>query len=484
MKNLFRILLAAILVSAGCTSPAPSLDEEIRSIENGLMKAVVVRGDSVSTYSIQERMERFHVPGMSIAVVRKGKIRWAKGYGMANTETGSPVGTGTLFQAGSISKPVAALAALRLVQEGKLDLDTDVNRYLKDWKVEENEYTKEEKVTLRRLLTHTAGTTVHGFPGYSQTDTFPTLVQVLNGEGNTPPVRVDTTPGFVWRYSGGGYEIMEKVVEDVSGLPLEQYMRQYILDPLDMNNSTYRQPLPRKFRGQASAAYDSEGRIIEGWWHNYPEQAAAGLWTTPTDLAKYCIAVQQMLAGKPGGILSRKTVEQMLTKHQNGWGLGLSLSGEGDFLIFGHGGKNAGFTDNMNAFAYLGDGLIIMTNADNGGSLIWEVTRSVSAYYGWDLENPEYVELAVLDDNELDKLTGRYQLDEQVPGIGDYFVTVTREGKMLVVLDSNNGERNELYPMDALLFIDLEDGNKVEFSNDKGSSGFVWNNRARFIRND
>jgi CubicO group peptidase (beta-lactamase class C family) len=247
-----------------------------------------------------------------------------------------------------------------LAEDDKVELDLDVSFYLTSWKMDESEFTKEEKITLRKLLTHTAGVTVHGFPGYQQTDRFSTIEQVLNGEGNTAKIVVDTIPGTIWRYSGGGYTIMEKIVEDVSGLPLEEYLEQNILTPLGMNNSTYEQPLPTRFHGNASAAYDSDGKLIEGLWHNYPEQAAAGLWTTPSDLAMYCIGVQDILAGKSDGILSKETIEMMLTKHKGDWGLGPSLVGDADSLRFQHGGKNAGFTNNMMAFAYSGDALIIM----------------------------------------------------------------------------------------------------------------------------
>ncbi|MBN1821194.1 MAG: beta-lactamase family protein, partial [Prolixibacteraceae bacterium] len=307
-------------------------------------------GSSPVTFDFLGRMEHYKVPGMSIAVVKDGKIVWTEGFGIANTETGSKVDTNTLFQAGSISKPLAALAALKLVEEGKVNLDEDVNTYLKTWKLPDNKYTSEQKVTLRLLLTHSAGITVHGFPGYRQDEKFPTINEVLDGKGNTDKIRVNKIPGTEWRYSGGGYTIMEKLVEDVSGMPLEEYMAKFILKPMGMNNSTYEQPLPQDLYSQASAAYDQKGELIKGWWHNYPEQAAAGLWTTPTDLAKYCIEIQEILAGKKKGVLKKEMVEDMLTKHLNNWGLGVSLTGDGESLIFQHGGKNAGFTNSFKAY--------------------------------------------------------------------------------------------------------------------------------------
>lgn len=483
MKTRQLIISLAVLFLWGCsTSNSPTLEEEIRAVENGLMMAYVATGDSLVTYSIGERMERHKVPGVSVAVVREGKLRWAKGYGTANTSTGSKVDEQTLFQAGSISKPVAALAALKLWEEGKVDLDEDVNNYLQGWKVEETRFTENEKVTLRRLLTHTAGTTVHGFPGYSQTDTFPTIIQVLNGEGNTDKITVDTVPGSIWRYSGGGYTIMERVVEDVSGQPLEKYMEEQILGPLGMEHSTYAQPLPEAWHDRASAAYDSEGEPIEGLWHNYPEQAAAGLWTTPGDLARYCIAVQEMFAGKSEGILKTETVKSMLTKHKDDWGLGPALSSGGDSLKFGHGGKNAGFTNNMTAFARTGDALVVMTSGDNGGDLISEITRSVSRYYNLGLSEPEFIRLADTDTISFELFTGKYLFEEEVPEIGKYYIALTEEGEQLVVDDPNNGQRDLLNALDRKTFLDLEDGDRVVFTVAGDSISLLWNNRYRFFK--
>ena len=221
MKRLTLIVFIFMLVCMSCKNERSNdISAEIQAIENGLLPGIRIKGDTLKAFNISERMEHYKVPGVSIAVVENGKIKWGKGYGIANTDNGLEVDINTIFQAGSISKPLAALSALKLVEEGILDLDRDVNEYLKDWQIPDNEFTKDKKVTLRRLLTHTAGITVHGFPGYQQTDTFPSVTQVLNGKGNTPKIFVDTIPGSIWRYSGGGYTVMEKMVEDISGLPV------------------------------------------------------------------------------------------------------------------------------------------------------------------------------------------------------------------------------------------------------------------------
>lgn len=483
MKSYLIFLGIIVIFFIGCApSESTLIEEEIKTIENGLIKAIEVKGDSNKTFSIEERLKYHKVPGVSIAVVRNGKIRWAKGYGIANTNDSSPVNTNTLFQAGSISKPVAALAALKLAEENRIDLDADVNNYLKDWKIKENKFTKNEKVTLRRLLTHTAGITVHGFPGYQQTDTFPTIIDVLNGDGNTAAVSVDTPPDSVWRYSGGGFTLMEKVVEDVSGVPLEKYMEKHFFQPMQMTNSTYEQPLAEMFLAQASAAYDYEGNIIEGLWHNYPEQAAAGLWTTPTDLAKYCIEVQEILAGKSKAVLKQETIEKMLTKHKRDWGLGPSLKWEGDSLRFQHGGKNAGFTCNMIAFAHKGDAVIVMTNADNGRRIIGEIERAISKFYDLGIAYSKEIELADSGTYEIEPFLGKYLYTEQIPGIGDYYVDLIQDGENIILVDLNNNEENVMYALDSLNFIDIDSGDEMEFVLSQDTVGFNWNKRHTFYK--
>jgi len=485
MKRVLLLFFALSFIFISCDNEKViDVSSEINIIENGLLPTYQAKGDSIITYNILDRMNHYKVPGVSITIVENGKIRWAKGYGMANTDTKTKVDINTIFQAGSISKPLAALSALKLVEEGALDLDIDVNTYLKDWQIPANKFTAIEKVTLRRLLTHTAGMTVHGFPGYEQKDSFPTITQVLNGQGNTPKIFVDTIPNSIWRYSGGGYTLMEKIVEDTSKKTLEVYMAENFLTPLGMNNSTYEQPLSINNHTNASAAYNSKGEIAEGYWNNYPEQAAAGLWTTPTDLAKYAIEVQQIVAGKEDGILSQKTIDQMLTKHKNNWGLGPSLQWEKDSLIFRHGGKNRGFTNELISFANKGSAVIIMTNADNGGKLISEILRAVSKQYNWEINKQKVIETIEIPIEKLNSLTGKYKLNYQIDGIGDYLIDVKIENNKLVVNDSNSGEVNILSATEDFAFIDIETGAKVKFNTDKTSKTVVFNGRFTFKKTE
>lgn len=482
MKHSISALLITIALTFSCkTEPNQYVTTHINAIENGLLKPIQVKGQAPETFNILDRMKHHNVPGASIAIVINGKIQWAKGYGIANTQNGQTVNNNTLFQAGSISKPIAALSALKLVEEGKLDLDENINTYLKGWKIPQSKFLKDEKVTLRRLLTHTSGMTVHGFPGYTQKDSFPSIETVLKGKGNTSAIFVDTIPGSIWRYSGGGYTVMEKVVEDVSELALEDYMFKNILTPMEMSNSVYDQPLLKSMQSNASAAYYGDGKIIEGLWHNYPEQAAAGLWTTPTDLAKYCIEIQNILTNNKEGVLSKAMVEQMLIKDKNDWGLGPSLRNEKDSLMFGHGGKNAGFTNDMLASAYHGNAIIVMTNADNGGKLIDEILRAASKHYDWKTHDTREVEIVEMNNEELTKFKGKYKLDFQVPDIGDYFINITVQDGKLHVMDPNNNDTNLLSPQKDSKFIDLDKGDSVVFNSDENNNiGLLWSGRFQF----
>jgi CubicO group peptidase (beta-lactamase class C family) len=306
---------------------------------------------------VPDRMAHHHVPGLSLACIHNGTVAWTQAFGVAGVG-GEPVTPETLFQASSIGMPVTALAVLRLVEQGKLNLDADVSQYLRTWKLPTNKFTEQMKVTLRELLSHTAGVTVHGFGGYAAGKPVPTLVQVLNGErpANSAPVTIDSVPGTKFRYAGGDYAIIQQILTDVTGEPFPELMQEIVLQPLYMIHSTFQQPLPEKLRTLVATPYDKDGNAIEGGPHMYPEMAVAGLWTTPSDLALFALAIQYALAGKPGAILSPSTAHQMLKPVLGFYALGFAIAGNGLNRYFSHPGVNAGFVAFL--FAYeKGDGV-------------------------------------------------------------------------------------------------------------------------------
>lgn len=399
-------LFAAIVSAVFAATP----DARVAQVENGLRPPVLIEGDK--TWTLEERMKFYKVEGVSIAVIRDSKIEWAKGYGLADVEAKQPVTAATLFQAGSVSKPVAAMGALALVEDGKLSLDGDINKYLKGWKVPANEHTAKRAVTLEGLLSHTAGLTVHGFPGYAAGATVPTVPQVLDGTApaNTPAVRVDLDPGTRYRYSGGGYTIAQLAMTDVTGQPFPALMQKLVLGPLQMKESTYEQPLPAPFVSSAAAGYYADGKPVEGKRHVYPEMAAAGLWSTPSDLARFAIGLQKMLNdGK--GPLNKTYAENMVTPRKEDYGLGLAVEAKGRANYFAHGGADEGFQCQLIASSNRGYGAVVMTNSDNGHLIMPEIIRAIAAAYYWEGYQIDPVTPAKLSAEDLAVYAGRYRLD-------------------------------------------------------------------------
>jgi len=384
IASMLAVCALSVVISPGDSPKAADRTARLQRVEAMVIELPGEPGKSPLPLSLAELMKVYSVPGLSLAVIENYKIVDAKAYGVIEAGSSTPVTTHTLFQAGSISKPVAATGALYLVQQGKLPLDQDVNERLQTWKVPENEFTKTEKVTLRRLMSHTAGLTVHGFPGYDVNDPMPTLVQVLNGEkpANTDPIRVDIVPGTKSRYSGGGITIEQLLMMDVTGKPFPALMREIVLDKIGMADSSYEQPLPAAHAGMTAGGTYIDGKEVHGKWHVYPEMAAAGLWTTPTDLAKFAIEIALSKQGKANHVLSQKTTQEMLTPVMDEVGLGFFLEKDNPGQ-FGHGGADEGFQALLSMNFDTGNGIAVMADSDNGIAVANQVIRRVAQEYGW-----------------------------------------------------------------------------------------------------
>jgi CubicO group peptidase (beta-lactamase class C family) len=444
---LVAIFFSANLRAQSAVHPATrqsSQEARIARIENGLLMPVAVKDAPLHPRKMDAEMARLKVPGVSVAFWDHGKIMWTRGYGYADVATKRRVTATTLFQAGSISKPVAALATLRLVQEGKLNLDENVNDKLREWKVPENQFTKEQKVTLRRILSHSAGLTVHGFAGYAAGEPVPTVVQVLDGEkpANSPPVRVDMVPGTIWRYSGGGYVVMQLLVTEQTGEAFPALLHDMVLAPGGMTHSTYQQPLPAAMRASIAVPYRGTGLPVKGGPHTYPEMTAAGLWTTPSDLDTLAIELEKEYDGTSQKILSQAMLRQMLTPQKDDWGLGFELGPAPNQLVrFGHGGANEGYRNEWENYMGLQQGVAIMTNSDNGGEIADEYLRAVAKEYGWPDFHPTERTLAKVDPAIYSHYVGTYAL----PEIGQLSVT-QKNGKLYVQAGALGPEPIELLP--------------------------------------
>ena len=449
------------------------VETRIKRVEQGLLPAVLIKGDPA--WSLEERMKQLKVPGLSIAVVKDFKIEWARGYGIKDVETKEPVTTETLFQAGSISKPVAAMVALKRVQQGKIALDENINNKLQTWKLPDNEFTAHKKVTLANLLSHTGGLTVHGFPGYAPGEKIPTLPQVLDGvePANTAAVRVDMEPGTKYRYSGGGVTIAQLAIMDIEKKPYPQIAKETVLGPLNMTNSTYSQPLPDDWRPKAASGHRSDGALVEGKIHVYPEMAAAGLWTTPTDLAKFGIEVQLSYAGRSNKVLPKELIDKMVTPFMEDAGLGFFIDRRGNSVYFGHDGADEGFRALMMMNRDKGYGAVVMVNSDNG-QIMGEVLRSIAREYNWDEFLPPVNEIISLDTAKLDQYTGRFKVNP------DRILTITNEQGKLIVSPTAD-VKFELLPIADGTFIRRDQNLKYSFlRNTSGVNGL----RVSFLRGD
>ncbi|WP_165851780.1 serine hydrolase [Chryseobacterium pennipullorum] len=411
------------------------IQNEMAQVESGLAPAVRFQGEPA--WTIESRMKHYKIPAVSIAVIRNARVIWSKAYGFADIESKKPATTQTLFQVASMSKPVSAYAALKEVELGKIDADAEVNTYLKSWKIPDSEFTKDKKLTLRNLVSHTAGLTVSGFPGYEAGRPVPGLIQLLNGQSpaNTPAVFVNKIPGKPFRYSGGGYCVMQQMLIDIEGKDFTTLMKERVLDPLNMQNSTFAQPLPEALASSAATAYDQSGVKVPGRYHTYPEQAPAGLWTTAEDYAKFIIDIQNTLSGKSHTVISKKMAEEFTSPFIEPFtGLGIFLENKDGQRYFGHGGWNEGFSTQFVGSTTSGDGVVILTNT-NKPEFVSELLRSVAAVYQW----PNYVapvhKILPLTSNDLKDHVGRYHLNQY--GVCRIY---QEKGKLMMVNNVENPE--------------------------------------------
>ena len=455
------ITLLFVLFVGQTIAQNKNVADRIHQVENNLIPFVPVKG--FKGWNILDRMKYYKVPGVSIAVIKDYKIDWAKGYGLVDTSKKKPVTTETMFSAGSISKFLMAVTALKMVEDGQIDLEKPINNYLTSWKIAENDLTKKTPITLRMLLSHSAGTSQSSYFGFTPNQLLPTIVEVLSGAkiSETRPVVVNSEPNKEFRYSGGGSMIAQLALMDVSKQSFSNLTQKILFDKLGMKNSTFEQPLPMKFKKQSSWAYSSAS-WFKGMPYVYPQQAAAGLYTTPTDLAKFFIDIQNSYIGK-GKILSQSMTKKMLTSQQNvSDGSYKEQMGIGPFLIqrtdntdpngvyFEFTGVNAGFLAYGMASITGGNAVIIMLNSgDDVNGLGKELRRAVAKVYNWTNFLPEEIQPINLTDIELDKAIGRYRM------AADEVVYLKKE-KNYWVENINEGANIYCFPIakDTLIFTD------------------------------
>ncbi len=465
--SLFVCILTSNLSAQNNTTYSKEVQAKIKQFEknSGLWVQIENRH-----FTLADRMKSNHVNGVSIALIKDYKIEWAKGYGWADSAQQRPVTTNTLFQAGSISKSLNGVGILKLVQEGKLSLDSDINTYLRSWKFPYDSLSKGKKITIANLLSHTAGLTVHGFDGYEKGDTIPTLIQILNGEkpANSKAIRSMYEPSLRSQYSGGGTTISQLILQDVTGQPYDTYMRENVLNPMGMSNSSYTQPPPAIKEGLLATGYYNDGSPVKGKYHIYPEQAAAGLWTNPTDLAKYIIETQLSLQGKSNKVLSPETTRLRLSPYiDNAAALGVFIIKKGAERYFNHDGSDEGFVAAYYGSMENGNGAVVMANTDNG-SLLGEIVNSLASVYGWkDFYTPKIKKVVTVNNEILRSYAGNYKLHRDT-------LNIALEKKGLMLRMNSRTKYKIYFTSDTDFFILEIAGSEVKFTKDKNNkvSGF------------
>ena len=366
-------------------------ERAIQAIEHGLLQVGQNSELPTKKMDLRQRMAFYKVPGFSAAFIDLEEQTWTKGYGVMEAGGEKTVTHETIFQAASISKPITAMVALHLVEAGLLDLDADVNDFLHSWTIPKSKFTQtlrdgeNRKVTLRGLLSHSAGVNIRGYRGYPAGRQLPTLQQILKGEppANSKPVRVVQAPGKGFKYSGGGYLIVQQMIEDVTHRPLAVLAKEYIFDKLGMVNSTLDSRPPEAYLQRAATAHNRNGKPVPGKWHTYPEQAAASLWTTPSDLARFISEVLKSLKNESNLVLSAEMTRQMMIPQMGIGGVGFNIIIKDDLIRFGHPGWNEGFHSIIIGCPEAGQGVVWMTNGENGRKLGWEVSHGLAEVVRW-----------------------------------------------------------------------------------------------------
>ncbi len=460
MKIIYLLTGTIILAAFGCirktdivypANATQSMRQKIQRVEGGLLPATIIVGEPGKTSTLSDRMKYFNVPGVSIAVIKDHKVEWAKSYGVKEAGTTDSIGLNTLFQAASMSKPITAMIALKLEEENKIDLKQDINLQLKKWHIPDNEFTGKTAVTPELLMLHMGGVNVPSFPGYPASDSIPDVLGVLNGTppSNTEAVKVIFNPNTKWRYSGGGYTILQLLMEEATGTTFPRMMENYLFDPLKLKNSTFEHNLSAAQQNSIAKGHLENGKVVAGGYHKYPEKAAAGLWTTPMEYAEMIIDLEKSYIGEPGKILKPETSRKMLKRYRGDMALGIVLKNSGDSLALAYGGWNEGYMCDVYSYLKSGSGVVIMTNSNNGYMLIQEIYRSLAKEYGWPDFKPASIKTVDVPSSVLAGYAGTYKAT--LEGNKELtFDLVQKSGFLYSVMDNKS---YQLYPLSEREFL-------------------------------
>jgi len=472
MNRLFCLL--ALLILRGGAVYAQLLDDKLAEVERNLVGNIQIKGEAPML--LTDRMAYYHVPGLSIAIIKNYKLVAAKGYGIANDSLKNPVTEETCFQAGSVSKSLNAVGIMKLVQDKKLDLYTDINNYLQCWKFPYGSISRGNVVVMAQLLSHTAGVNLPGFPGYNRGNKLPDIIQMLNGQppANTPRIQAEREPGKQMVYSGGGVLISQLAVMDITHQAYGTYMENNVLTPLDMTKSSF---TPSASLDNIATGHYANGKEIYGRYRLYPELAAAGLWSTPIDVAKYVIEIQLAYKGERAKVLTQESAQMMLTPYQNTRaGLGVFIDTLNGVPYFQHAGVTSGFRCQYYGSVQGGDGVVVMTNGDNDG-LIKEIINSIARVYNLKgLDQSVIREIVSLTDADLQSYAGSYRLNPQ------FKLLIVKGGSELYAVAPGHS-KVKIMPESLTRFFMMELPIKIEFINvNNRCTGLIFTEKGRTSR--
>lgn len=471
MKVFFYLLFLVSFLSCSRTAIP---DYNIATIENNLVPAVEFEGDTWQQLNVQDRMERYGVSAFSVALLGDGEIIWTKAYGVYSNNDKRQISTNTLFQAASLSKPITALGVMTLVDEGILKLENPANDYLKIWKLPKSKLSV-KPVQISGLLSHTAGISVPSYPGYEAGEERPSINEILDGKmpSKSAPVRVITAPGR-HAYSGGGYMVLQKIIEDQTGKPLNTFMDDTLFSPLGLKHTTFNIIKPVEDQGHKNIAlgHNWVGDPYENGWQMYPQQAAAALWSTPNELATILKSYIAAYNGQKNDLFSAKTARLMAKNIDGNMGLGFGVHGEGVGKHIDHAGWTRGYRSYLVVFPETGDGVVLMANGNNGDRLIQEMTRAIAKELKWPAYQPEKLRHENWTPEQLHALVGDYKM---MPA--RFTISIVAEGDHLII-STPRGTSYTAYPISNTELVTIEDGEHIIISRSKNIELSMWGMKA------
>jgi CubicO group peptidase (beta-lactamase class C family) len=408
-------------------------------IVNNFHQHVKLVGEVDERFTIQQRMDFFNTPAFSVAVINDGRIDWTAAYGVKDITAKEKANCTSLFQTASISKPVTMLASLKMAESKFIDLDKGINSYLLNFQLSEGKQSNRNHVTFRNLLTHTSGVMSGGYSGYTREEKLPSTIDILMGsEGvNSPKVSVVAEPNSQLMYSGGGYTLVQAALEDTFQQPFEVLMQQWVLSKLAMSHSGFSQPLPEAKHAQVAKGHDYYGNLIVDGWHNYPEKAAAGLWSTPYDMALFLIEIGKGYKGE-SRIFSQGLIKSMLKKPIENHAYGFRLKSIDEELSITHFGANKGYRAGITYHLNSGDGAVYFSNSAQGLDLGLEFLQTVAKYYQWPSFNRKEKEKVAITASNMNLFTGKYLFDD------DWQINVISLKQNEIIISLPEGEHYNL----------------------------------------